>query len=56
MDTNEEKIRAFEQYETEIREYPHPRSKEGIRILAQYRGLECGKKFSEAFILVRKIK
>jgi LmbE family N-acetylglucosaminyl deacetylase len=50
------KVKAMEFYKTEIRDYPHPRSSEGIRILAQKRGLECGLKFAEAFSLVRSIK
>ncbi|MBI2444525.1 MAG: PIG-L family deacetylase [Candidatus Magasanikbacteria bacterium] len=37
---------------TEVRPYPHPRSPEGIAILAQYRGLQCGAKFAEAFRLI----
>jgi LmbE family N-acetylglucosaminyl deacetylase len=49
------KIIAMEMYQSEIREYPHSRSKEGINILAQYRGLECGKRYAEAFKLIRKV-
>lgn len=55
-DTIEKKIEAMKEYKNEIRQYPHPRSVEGIKILAQYRGLECGLKFAEAFCLVRSIK
>jgi N-acetylglucosamine malate deacetylase 1 len=54
-DTIERKILAMREYQSEIRDYPHPRSAEGIKILAQYRGLESGLKFAEAFCLVRKI-
>src|SRR3990167_9436007 len=36
------KIKATEVYRKELRNYPHPRSKQGIKILAQYRGLEAG--------------
>ena len=50
------KVNALKIYTSEIREYPHPRSKEGIIILAQYRGLECNKKYAEAFKLIRSIK
>lgn len=53
--TLEQKIEAFKKYQSEIREYPHPRSPEGIRILAQYRGLEAGLKAAEAFHLERSI-
>lgn len=49
------KIEAFKKYKLEIRPYPHPRSPEGIKILAQYRGLESGLRLAEAFCLLRKI-
>jgi LmbE family N-acetylglucosaminyl deacetylase len=51
----EDKIKAFKEYKSEIRNWPHSRSAEGIRILATYRGLESGKKYSEAFKLIRMI-
>lgn len=50
------KIEAMKKYAAEIRQYPHPRSIEGIKILAQYRGLESGLHFAEAFCLIRKIQ
>lgn len=50
------KIKALKKYKGEIRQYPHSRSAEGIKILSQFRGLECGLKFAEAFCLVRKIQ
>src|SRR6185503_7438626 len=49
------KIKALAHYKTEMRDYPHSRSLEAIRILAQYRGVKVGLKFAEAFKLVRKI-
>lgn len=49
------KLEAMSAYKSEVRDYPHPRSLNGIRILAQYRGLECGKEYGEAFRLIRKI-
>jgi len=51
----DKKIEAFEKYNSEKRPYPHPRSPEGIKILAQYRGLESGLRLAEAFCLLRKI-
>lgn len=42
-------------YADELRSYPHPRSLEGIEILAKFRGLEVGLKAAEAFRLVRAI-
>lgn len=51
----DKKIKAIEIYSDELKAYPHPRSKEGIKILAQYRGLEVGFKYAEAFEIVRNI-
>lgn len=53
--TLEKKIQAMRTYKSELREYPHSRSKEGIRILANFRGLECGLEAAEGFNLIRKI-
>lgn len=55
VDELEAKVSALTEYKSEVRKYPHPRSPEGIKILAQYRGLEAGLKYAEAFCLVRKI-
>jgi len=52
----EKKIEASQVYKDELRDYPHPRSIEGVKILAQYRGLEAGLNFAEAFRIVRLIK
>jgi N-acetylglucosamine malate deacetylase 1 len=52
----EAKIKGMESYEFEKREYPHPRSPESLRILAQQRGMSVGKNFAEAFCIVRLIK
>ena len=49
------KIKAMECYKSELKEYPHPRSLKGIKILAQKRGTECGVKAAEAFMLLREI-
>jgi N-acetylglucosamine malate deacetylase 1 len=48
------KLRAMECYATELREPPHPRSLEGIRTLAHFRGHEMGKQAAEAFHAVRE--
>lgn len=47
------KEKAMGIYKIELRPYPHPRSKKGIRIHAQKRGLEVGLKYAECFYLVR---
>ena len=46
------KIRALRAYRTELRPYPHPRSAEGVKILARYRGLQAGLRAAEAFRLL----
>ena len=49
----EKKIRAFKIYKSEVKSYPHPRSKEGIELLAKKRGTEASMKYAEGFMLVR---
>ena len=49
------KIKGMESYEFEKRKYPHPRSPEALNILSQQRGLIVGKKYAEAFSIVRTI-
>lgn len=50
------KIAAMEKYVSEIRNYPHPRSSEGIRVNAQYRGMQSGMMLAEGFKTIRIIK
>ncbi len=47
------KIEAFSKYRGEIQAFPHPWSSEGLRVLAQYHGMQCGVPFAEAFQLIR---
>lgn len=54
-ETLEIKIAACREYEGMLRTYPHPRSEEGIRLLAQNRGMAAGLRFAEAFVLLREI-
>jgi LmbE family N-acetylglucosaminyl deacetylase len=49
------KLKAWKCYEGEARPFPFPRSEEGIKTLAQYRGLSSNLKLAEGFKLVRKI-
>lgn len=49
------KIAGMEAYEFEKRAYPHPRSPEALRILAQRWGVVVGQPFAEAFMLIRHI-
>ena len=53
--TIKKKINALSMYYTELRDFPHPRSKEGVEVLARLRGMQSGLKFAEAFLTVRKI-
>lgn len=55
-DQIERKIEAFSCYESEVREYPHPRSLEGIRNIAAFFGNQCCMKFAEAYMLTRSIE
>lgn len=49
------KCNAMAAYEFESRAFPHPRSPEALKSLAQYRGYTVGKQFAEAFQIVRMI-
>ena len=55
-DTLELKIQAMQLYHSETRSYPHPRSLESLRALAQHRGSAVGVEAAEAFELVREIR
>lgn len=47
------KIKGMEAYEFEKRDYPHPRSPEALKILAQRYGVMMGGNFYEAFQIIR---
>jgi LmbE family N-acetylglucosaminyl deacetylase len=46
------KVAAMESYAGELREYPHPRSREAILDRARLRGHEVGYQYAEAFELI----
>jgi LmbE family N-acetylglucosaminyl deacetylase len=52
----EAKVAALECYTGEIRDWPHPRSSEGVRALARWRGSQCGREAAEAYELVRRVR
>lgn len=52
----EQKVRALEQYAEEIRPWPHPRSSEGVRVLACWRGMQSGLGAAEAYRLLRRVR
>ncbi len=51
----EQKILAMESYESEKRDYPHPRSPEALMLLAKRYGVVSGVNFAEAFQIIRMI-
>jgi LmbE family N-acetylglucosaminyl deacetylase len=55
-ETFERKVSAFACYETERREYPHPRSERAIRATAAFHGTTCGCEYAEPFVLVRSLE
>tara|TARA_Y100001968_G_C18951644_1_gene523524 strand:- start:245 stop:538 length:294 start_codon:yes stop_codon:yes gene_type:complete len=50
-----QKWKALSLYESEVKAYPYPRSAEGIKALAQIRGMQSGVKYAESFTLVRRL-
>ena len=55
-DTLEAKINAMECYNTEIRDYPHPRSSKALKVIASRWGTTVGKNYVEAFEIIREVK
>ena len=54
--TLERKLAAFAHYETERRDYPHPRSERAIRAAAELYGTSRGCEYAEPFVLVRGLE
>jgi LmbE family N-acetylglucosaminyl deacetylase len=52
-DTLETKLTAFEYYRHEIMPFPHPWSRRGLELLAEYHGMQAGVRYAEAFRIVR---
>jgi hypothetical protein len=50
------KVSALECYAGELAHWPHPRSGEGVRALARWRGTQAGMEAAEAFSLVRRVR
>lgn len=50
------KLEAMKCYETEIREYPHPRSLKSLEIIAARWGSVVGVDYAEAFMLIRSTR
>jgi N-acetylglucosamine malate deacetylase 1 len=49
----QQKILAMQCYENEIRDYPNPRSIKGVKSYAQFRGIQSGFHYAEAFMIMR---
>lgn len=49
------KIEALGLYESELGEFPFPRSEEAVRALASFRGSSAGCRAAEAFMILREI-
>lgn len=47
------KIEAFKQYKHEISKFPDPWSERGLRLLAEYHGMQSGIRYAEAFTVIR---
>lgn len=54
--TFEYKCRAMEEYESELCEFPHPRSIKMLRSLAEVRGATVGVELAEAFEVIRMVE
>jgi LmbE family N-acetylglucosaminyl deacetylase len=50
------KLKAMQVYETEVREYPHPRSLEAMRYAAMHHGAAVGLRAAEVFELVLEVR
>lgn len=55
-DFSDRKYKAFGEYATELRDYPHPRSERYLKEIDRATGLQVGLMAAEPFMLLRKIK
>lgn len=55
-DQLDKKMQALAAYGSEMRQFPHPRSLEGLTYLARWRGATVGVPAAEAFMIGRKIE
>ena len=56
QDDADAKVTAFEKYFSESRDFPFPRSAQGLKVQLQLRGMQCGTSFAEAFEVIREIR
>lgn len=53
--TIEAKINGMECYKSESAKYPHPRSPQALKALAEYRGSNVGLRMAEGFVCMREV-
>lgn len=53
--SSEEKYKAIEVYQTEIRPFPHPRSIEYVKKMDEREGLTVGLAMAESFMILREV-
>ncbi len=51
----EKKLKSWAEYKNETKNFPFPRSREGLKVLAKYRGMQSYLKYAEAFKLEREL-
>lgn len=54
-ETLDRKLAALDAYASELRPWPHPRSRRGVEHLARWRGATVGANAAEAFMLGRRL-
>lgn len=51
----EKKLKSWAEYKNETKNFPFPRSREGLKVLAKYRGMQSYLQYAEAFKLEREL-
>ncbi len=51
----ENKIRAFEEYHSEVKKYPHPRSSDSLRYQSHFWGNQCCMDSAEVLMTIRRV-
>ena len=54
--TIQKKVNALQCYSSEVKEFPHPRSLEAVKVIARRWGSVAGVNYAEAFELIRSIR
>jgi LmbE family N-acetylglucosaminyl deacetylase len=52
----EKKVKSMKAYESEVGDFPFPRSEKGIMSMLRVRGMQSGSEYAEAFEILRIIK